>query len=105
MFEQQPESRGVGGGILKLLGGLFLGGVVGIMIPATVFMFVMGLVGGKGAARFWVAEIVNLGILGGIGYLTYQKIAGSMLALGFMIGISLAFLLNVICGIVVSGIR
>ena len=105
MFEQVPESTGVGGSILKLLGGTLLGAVVGILIPVVVFMFVMGLVGGRSAARFWVAEILNLGILGGIGYLTYRNIAGSILARGFMIGISLAFLLNAICGIFVSGMR
>ncbi len=105
MFEQLPESTGAGTSILKLLGGLFLGVVVGILIPVAVFVFVMGLEGGRGAARFWVAEILNLGILGGIGYVTYQNIAGSMLARGFMIGISLAFLLNTICGIFVGGMR
>jgi hypothetical protein len=96
MFEQLPESRS-SESVLGLVGGLFLGVVAGVLIPVVVFMLVS--VGGQGAARFWMAEILDLTILGVIGYLTYQEIPRSMLARGMMIGISLSFLLNAICGL------
>jgi hypothetical protein len=102
MFEQLPESKRAGS-VLGLLGGLFLGAVAGVMIPVVVFMLVS--VGGPGAARFWVAEILDLAILGVMGYLTYQEMSHSMLALGMMIGISLAFLLNAICGLAMLRMR
>ena len=44
-----------------------------MMIPVVVFMLVS--VGGPGAARFWVAEILDLAILGVMGYLTYQEMS------------------------------
>jgi hypothetical protein len=103
MFEPLPE-QGRTGGIFKLLGGLFLGAVLGILIPVVVFILVAAG-GGRGTARVWVAQIFDLAILGVIGFLTYQEIDSSMLALGMMIGISLAFLLNAICGLVMLGVR
>ncbi|MGA8300898.1 MAG: hypothetical protein WB817_15555, partial [Terriglobales bacterium] len=60
---------------------------------------------GSGRTGFLVAEILDLGILGGIGYLTYQEIHHSALARGFMVGVSLAFLLNAICGVVMLSLR
>lgn len=104
MFEQPQEPTGLGGA-LKLLGGLFLGIVAGILIPGIVFMVVSSMGPRTARAGLFVAEILDLGILAGIGYLTYQKIAHSMLARGLMIGISVAFLLNVICGMAMLVIR
>ena len=103
MSEHVPESTGAGG-VVKLIGGLFLGVVAGILIPVVVFMMVASG-GGSGVARLWVAEILDLGILAVIGYLTYQATAHSMLARGLMIGISLAFLLNAICGFALLRLR
>jgi hypothetical protein len=104
MFEPVPEPTGAGG-VIKLIGGLFLGVVAGILIPVVVFMMVASGGGSGGVARLWVAEILDLGILAVIGYLTYREIAHSMLARGFMIGISIAFLMNAICGFVLLRLR
>jgi hypothetical protein len=95
MFEQQPEPGGIAFA-LKLLGGLLVGAVLGIFIPVVVFMVVMSGTGRR--AGFWVAEILDLALLALGGYFTYQNIGHSAFARGMLIGLSIAFLLNAICG-------
>lgn len=101
MFEQEREPAVVGFA-LKVLGGLLIGLVGALFI--TVFIFVaaawipgLGTNGRNGGV--WVAEILNFTLLGVGGYLTYQNIGHSAVARGALIGISIAFLLNAICGI------
>ena len=72
MFEQQPEPGGIAFA-LKLLGGLLVGAVL-------------------------VAEILDLALLALGGYFTYQNIGHSAFARGMLMGLSIAFLLNAICG-------
>jgi len=102
MFENEPPQSG---GMGAAFGGFFLGVVAGILIPIGVFGMVVSSFGRSGRWGISVAEILDLAILAGIGYSAYKNYAHSMFARGLVIGVSLAFLLNVICGIAMLGVR
>lgn len=96
MLEQTPEPQSRG--ILPTLGGVLVGVVLGIVIPLVVFFVVNAAVRGD-KVGFAVAEVVDLTVLALIGRSAYMNMANSALNRGLLIGISITFLLNAICGI------
>jgi hypothetical protein len=100
VFEQQPEpSRIVSA--LTVFAGLLVGLVGALSVTVAVFVVTSGIpgLGTNGRNGVWVAEILNCTLLGLGGYLTYRNTRHSAAASGALIGISIAFLLNAICGI------
>jgi len=87
------------GGCLSLVGGLFLGFGAGIVIPLLIFGLATSILPSTGRVRFMVAEVFDLAILAAIGYYYLHDFGKSMFAAGLVIGISISFLLNVVCGI------
>ena len=102
MSEQVPEQQSRG--ILPTLGGVLVGVVLGIVIPLVVFFAAMAVFRGD-KLGLAVAEVVDLTLLALIGRSAYKNMANSALNRGLLIGISIAFLLNAICGIAMLGIR
>jgi hypothetical protein len=100
MFEQAPEQGSVAGSVFRTLGGFFAGLMAGVLVPVAVFSMVVPVLASVAPmAGMWVAEILNLAVLFFVGYLAYQKMHESPGARGMLTGISIAFLLNAICGV------
>jgi len=105
MFEQEPESRFLA--LAKGVGGFFIGSILGVLIPVMMFGFIVDQLPGQNMdrVRFLLAELLDLGVLGGLGYAIYRNMEHSAFLRGMLIGISLSFLLNAICGVVMLGVR
>ncbi len=100
MFEQEPEQRSTAGSVFATLGGVLGGLLLGIVIPVAVLsMVIKALARVAPKASFAVAEVLNLSVLFLIGYRAYRNMHDSPAARGLLIGISIAFLLNAICGV------
>jgi hypothetical protein len=102
MFEQVPQQQSRG--ILPTLGGVLVGVFLGFVIPIVVF-FVANAVTRGDRVALAVSEIVDLTLLAFIGRSAYKNMANSALNRGLLIGISITFLLNAICGIAMLGVR
>jgi hypothetical protein len=72
-------------------------GIVAIVVVfgATNFM----LSASRSPIRLVIAEVLDFALLGLAGYMVFQNMGHSALARGFLIGISIVFLLNAICGV------
>jgi len=100
MVEQQPEQISAGRSALRMVGGIFVGLIAGVVIPIAVFSKVMpALASVAPTAGVWVATILNLVLLFVVGYVAYRNMHESAGARGILIGFSIAFLLNAICGV------
>lgn len=92
------------GSVLDIVGGVFVGLIAGIIIPVSIFMGIMSATGGSRYGMA-LAELLNLSVLGFLGYLASQKKEHSSFAQGALIGISITFLLNALCGFMMLGWR
>jgi hypothetical protein len=99
MFEQEREPGGVAYALLMFAGLLI--GLIGSAIAAVfVYVVVMALFDNiMGKSGMWIGEILDVLLLGGSGYFVLKTMDRSATARGVLIGMSLAFLLNAICGI------
>ena len=107
-FEQhEPRIQGCLSVFLALIA--FIAGLIaGIVVPIGVLSFLRTPFwqGGKGRTGLAIAELINLGILGGIGFAVYRSSRPlSLIAGSFLTGISIAFLLNAICGLILLNVR
>jgi hypothetical protein len=101
MFEQEPGRSRIESA-LTVFAGLLVGLVGALSVTVVVFLVTAGIPGVGTNGRnggVWVAEILDFTLLGLGGYLTYRNMGHSAVARGVLIGISIAFLLNAICGI------
>lgn len=105
MFEQLPGPSPRAGRVFGVFFGFIGGLVAGIIIPVAVFSAAAALMPRRASGMFALVEIVNLAILGLCGRLAYKNVDHSALAVGLLIGISIAFLLNAICGLTMVAVR
>jgi hypothetical protein len=103
MFEQLPESAGMPFA-LKILGGLLLGVIASCFGLIVVYMLAGALtsvlVPHSGERLvIWTTEILDIVLFVLAGYSIYRQVGRSALARGMLIGVSLVFLLNAICGV------
>jgi len=104
MLEDQPPVTGREGGCLSLIGGLFLGIGAGVLVPVVMFgLFASAFKGSR--AGLAIAEVLDLASLAAIGYYSHRDFGNSMFAAGLVTGVSISFLLNVICGMVLISVR
>ena len=102
MFEQ-PDKETAGTNVgLRMFGGVVAGLAASTLAIVLVLAGVMALLSGLDPTRpsmMAVSQAMDLLLLGLGGYLAYQKMRDSPFARGMLIGISIVFLLNAICGV------
>jgi len=99
MFEEEEEISGIEY-VLQALAGLFIGLIGSAVVMVIVFLAVVTMLGRiAGGPGAWVGEILDIALLGFVGYLIFLRMDRSAMSRGILIGMSIAFLLNAICGV------
>jgi hypothetical protein len=98
MFEER-EKNGIAY-VLQVLAGFLIGLITSTIAMAIVTIFVMGMLGRLGGRAWpWIGEIVDIGAFAVVGYFIFRSMDRSAMSRGILIGMSIAFLLNAICGV------
>ena len=99
MFEEEEEPSGIGYA-MQVLAGLLAGLIGSLVVMAIVFTVLVGTLSSIGGrVGPWVAEILDISLLGFVGYLIFQGMDRSAFSKGVLTGMSIAFLLNAACGV------